>query len=158
MPLYRPNVALILRNPAGEILLCERNDYAGSWQFPQGGLKADENPLKGLRREVKEELDLPPSAYQVLARKGPYRYLFPEGRKKKGYDGQEQTYFLAQLTDETAEMRFKGKPPEFRAARWLAPWDFDLASTAEMRRNVYRDVFRDFFGINFPEPALSKSY
>lgn len=148
MPSYRPNVALILQNASGEILLCERHDWPGSWQFPQGGLKSKETPLEALHREVKEEIGLRPSAYRILSSKGPYRYRFPNGRNRKGYDGQEQTYFLAEILDPETPLKFKGDPPEFRAAQWIAPGEFQLSLTAEMRRNVYRDVFRDFFKID----------
>ena len=39
MPAYRPNAAIILRNSCGEILVCERSDWWGCWQFPQGRSK-----------------------------------------------------------------------------------------------------------------------
>lgn len=147
MPVYRPNVALILRNPAGEILVCERSDWTDCWQFPQGGVKKNEAVLEALKREVREELSLKPQSYKVLTSKGPYQYLFMEGRKKDGCDGQEQTYFLAELTDENADIRFDGESDEFRAARWLRPEAYDLAWVAPMKREVYRRVFRDFFDV-----------
>jgi putative (di)nucleoside polyphosphate hydrolase len=102
MPSYRPNAAIILRNSTGEILVCERRDWRGCWQFPQGGVKKSESLLDALHREVEEELGLTPSDYRILSSKGPYRYLFMNGRKKDGFDGQEQTYFLALLTIRTS--------------------------------------------------------
>ena len=50
--IYRENVAAILRNRRGEILVCERLDHAGAWQFPQGGIDAGETPEQALVREV----------------------------------------------------------------------------------------------------------
>lgn len=146
MPAYRPNVAFILRNAAGEILVCERSDWAGCWQFPQGGVKSGETLPDALAREVEEELGLLPHEYRVLSSRGPYRYLFTEGRKKGGFDGQEQTYFLAELTNAHAAIRFDGAH-EFRAARWLPPVSYHLDWIAPMKREVYARVFRDFFGI-----------
>jgi len=33
---FRPNVAAIIMNRKGEILVCERKKDRGAWQFPQG--------------------------------------------------------------------------------------------------------------------------
>ena len=68
------------------------------------------------------------------------------GRKKDGYDGQEQHYFLAELTIPEPVIRLEGSD-EFRAARWLPPSSFDLDWIGPMKREVYTSVFRDFFGI-----------
>lgn len=146
MPSYRPNAAIILRNSAEEILVCERSDWRGCWQFPQGGVKKGESLLDALHREVKEELGLTPSDYRILSSKGPYRYLFMNGHKKDGFDGQEQTYFLALLTNPRVAIHFDGSD-EFRAARWLPPASYDLNWIATMKRKVYAEVFRDFFDI-----------
>jgi len=146
MPRYRPNVALILRNAAGEILVCERSDWPGCWQFPQGGVKKSETIDEALVREVQEELGLGPKEYRVLTSKGPYRYLFANGRKKDGCDGQEQQYFLAELVP-GAVINLDGDDPEFRDARWLPPADYNLDWVAPMKREVYARIFRDFFSV-----------
>jgi putative (di)nucleoside polyphosphate hydrolase len=147
MPVYRPNVAFILRNAAGEILVCERSDWPGCWQFPQGGVKPAESLPDALAREVEEELGLLPHEYRILTSRGPYRYLFANGRKKDGCDGQEQHYFLAELVNAQPAIRFDGAH-EFRDARWLRPESYDLDWIAPMKREVYTQVFRDFFGID----------
>ena len=149
MPAYRPNVAFILRNAAGEILVCERSDWAGCWQFPQGGVKTGETLEAALEREVEEELGLLPREYRILSSRGPYRYLFAGGRKKDGFDGQEQQYFLAELASSHVTIRFEGAH-EFRAARWLPPASYHLNWIAPMKRDVYAQVFRDFFGVGEP--------
>lgn len=147
MVAYRPNVAFILKRDSGEILICERSDWAGCWQFPQGGKKASESAVEALHREVREELSLSPEDYRVLENRGPYRYLFANGRTKNGFHGQEQTYFLASLLAPESKLRFDGESPEFQAYRWIRPGDYNLSWVAPMKREVYRQVFRDFFGI-----------
>jgi putative (di)nucleoside polyphosphate hydrolase len=156
MPAYRPNAAIILRNSQGEILICERSDVLGCWQFPQGGVKKDETLLDALHREVEEELGLKPEDYRVLSKKGPYRYLFLNGRQKEGFDGQEQHYFLAELTKPETAVRLEGSD-EFRDARWLPPAAFDLDWIGPMKREVYTNVFRDFFGIE-PDELPSRKF
>ncbi len=58
---YRPNIAFILENPVGQVLIGERRDIPGSWQFPQGGVAETESLEEALHREVEEEILLPPS-------------------------------------------------------------------------------------------------
>lgn len=147
---YRPNVALILRREDGRVLLGERSDTAGAWQFPQGGAAPGESPEMALAREVEEELALPPAAYRVVERRGPYRYAFPAGRSKEGYGGQEQTYFLADFVGEETAILANPATVEFRAVRWVRPEEIDLAGVVPMKREVYRAVLRDFFGVDLP--------
>ena len=145
---YRPNVAAIVRRSDGKILVAERADVPGCWQFPQGGQKRTETPEQALRRELREELALEPGSYRCVAQRGPYRYRFMDGHTKDGFHGQEQTYFLLELlTDDESAVNVATAHPEFRAARWIAPGDFVLAWLPEFKRATYCRVFRDFFGI-----------
>jgi len=139
---FRRNVALILTRPGGEILVCERSGFKDSWQFPQGGARARETDLEALHREVSEEISLPPESYRVVLRHGPYRYVFRSGFRKEGCDGQEQIYFLAEWSGE-GEIVVDKK--EFRTFRWIRPEAFRIGWVPPIKREVYRQVFRDFF-------------
>src|ERR1700737_3920267 len=112
---YRPNVAAIIRKTNGKILIGERSDIRGAWQFPQGGIKKSETIDQALARELIEELSLKPSDYRVIDRKGPYRYLFAPGRVKEGFHGQEQTYLLVELMESDSSIDPNTNEPEFRA-------------------------------------------
>lgn len=144
---FRRNVALILRRPGGEILVCERSDFKGSWQFPQGGTKAGESDLEALYREVLEEIALLPDTYRVVCQHGPYRYVFRSGFRKEGCDGQEQIYFLA---DWLGTGQITVDEEEFCAFRWIRPEEFRMGWVSPIKRDVYRDVFRDFFQLDLP--------
>jgi len=146
-PLYRLNAAGILQRTDGRILVCERLKEAGSWQFAQGGVDPGETLEQALAREMEEELSLRPEDYLVITRKGPYRYLFGKGRKKKGFDGQEQTYFLTLMTCPETRINVITPHQEFRRSRWINPCEFDLCWLPEFKREVYRAVLFDFFGI-----------
>ena len=143
---YHPNVAAILRNSRGEILVCERIDTRGAWQFPQGGIDPGETPEEALRREVWEEISVR-DGYRIADRKGPYRYLYPNGSTKRGYHGKEQEYFLLDYTGDPGAIDLATKHPEFRQSRWISPGDFDIKWLPKMKQAVYRAVLDDFFGV-----------
>ncbi len=144
---YRANVAGILRNPAGQILVCERLGVPEAWQFPQGGIDEGETPEQALARELWEEIRVAPDHFGIVSRRGPYRYLYGNERIKKGFHGKEQLYFLCDFTGDNGHIDVATEHPEFQAFRWIAPGEFQLAWLPEMKREVYRAVFADFFGL-----------
>lgn len=144
---YRANVAAILRNTRGEILICERLNVSGAWQFPQGGIDEGESRESALERELWEEIGLRASDYRVVAQKGPYRYVFGNGREKKGFHGKEQYYFLCEFTGSERKINVETEHPEFRAWRWIVPAAFQMSWLPEMKQAVYRAVFTDFFKV-----------
>jgi putative (di)nucleoside polyphosphate hydrolase len=142
---YRPAVAAIIQDRSGRILICERADRPGAWQFPQGGIEAGETPEEALAREIFEEISLPRSAYGIAEVRGPYRYSFPAGITKKGFRGQAHYYFLLRLRGSKTLVNTTAANAEFRAARWIRPDEFDLSWLPPMKRRAYRRVLLDFF-------------
>lgn len=145
--LLRLNVAAILQNAEGKILICERLHTPGAWQFPQGGVDKGETLEEALARELVEEICVKPKHYRLLEGKGPYRYLYGDGRKVKGFHGKEQHFFLAEFSGPESAVDVKTRHPEFRAARWVMPQEFDVAWLPAMKRAVYQAVFMDFFRV-----------
>lgn len=145
-PSHRPNVAAILRRPDGRLLIGQRSDHPSCWQFPQGGVDKGESAREALVREVEEEVGLRAESYRVAEERGPYIYDFPGGPDRRGYLGQCQTYFLCDLSPGT-EISLVGTCGEFLDVRWAAPDEFPLDTVPAMKREVYRRVLRDFFGV-----------
>ena len=109
---YRPNAAALILDAKGKLLICERLDQPGSWQFPQGGVDTGETLKKGLFREVQEEVGFFSDQYKIKRIMGPYYYLYPPKimiRKlaSHGYHGQAQTYFLLQMKEKKPPPRFE---------------------------------------------------
>lgn len=150
MAKYRPNVAALLTNREGKLLVCERANNKGAWQFPQGGADKGEKLDAALAREVEEEIGLPPDSYKILEIRGVYTYLYPGQvkKQKKLFDGQEQTYYLCRLKKNAPEIELNGhKNPEFGRYKWIKPENFKLKWLPEFKRQVYRAVMLDFFGV-----------
>lgn len=150
--LYRPNAAIIYQRSNGTVLVCERVNPDGAWQFPQGGIKKGESPLSAACREGMEETGFRPNEYDVIAEHGPYRYDYPPKERervlrKRGipYAGQEQRYFLCRMHDDKAEPWLDNK--EFKGYKWVSPRAFDMECLPEFKRSVYKQVFHDFFGL-----------
>lgn len=157
MPKFRHNVAAILINSQGEVLVCERANNASAWQFPQGGVDKGEADIEALYREVEEEVGISNEHYDVIGVKGAYKYFYPpKVRAKKKWDGQKQTYFLCQMKAGAPDVDLGEKNAEFRDYDWVQPKEFDAAWLPEFKLEVYQEVMRDFFGVEIsPAPAGS---
>lgn len=148
MPSFRPNVAALIINREGELLVCERLKNKGSWQFPQGGVDKGEEIVDALMREIKEEVGLDAEDYKVVEYREKYYYLYPaQIRAKKKWDGQEQSYFLCKLKKKAKAPDLGQENPEFRDFDWVKPEDFDKEWLPDFKLEVYREVMWDFFGV-----------
>jgi putative (di)nucleoside polyphosphate hydrolase len=159
MATYRPNVAAILRNPkTGKILVGERIDHKGSWQFPQGGVDKGEDLIGALYREVEEEIGVPRELYTIVTCRTDYRYKFPAGHLKNGkYCGQTQTYFLCDYHGTDKDFDLDAHVKEFSRLKWIKPKKFRLWWVPRFKREVFRRVLRDFFDVTrLPETKKKK--
>ncbi|MDB4277104.1 RNA pyrophosphohydrolase [Akkermansiaceae bacterium] len=153
MSQYRPNVAALMVNPRGQILICERFKIPGSWQFPQGGVDEGEDIGGALIREIEEEIGLTAESYDVGKSKGGYRYEYPESvrRSKPSHKfrfiGQEQTYYLCRVHEDYPKLDLMGEPREFSQSKWIHPEEFELGWLPGFKAKVYREVMKDFFGV-----------
>src|SRR5688500_10616459 len=105
---FRAGAGAVVTDGAGRVLVFERRDVRGAWQFPQGGMKHDESPTETIFRELKEETGLTRSSVRLIARyPGLLTYeLPPAARTPKTGRGQSQYWFFFRLTRPQVLTRF----------------------------------------------------
>ena len=143
---FRAGVGVVVTDGAGLVLVCERSDWPGAWQFPQGGLDAGEAPAAAAGRELEEETAISADQVELVAEVPEWlAYEVPaEHRKAKTGWGQVQRWYLFRLLPGAAGPDLaRAKDDEFSAFRWVT-----LAEAAEgaveFRQPVYRRLLAEF--------------
>ncbi|PTW62874.1 putative (di)nucleoside polyphosphate hydrolase [Breoghania corrubedonensis] len=157
LPCYRPCVGIMLINPAGLVWVGKRTkggpehvDATHSWQMPQGGIDAGEEPLSAALRELYEETSV--KSVSLLAEAPDwYTYDLPDPVARKSwkgrYHGQAQRWFAFRFEGDEGEIDVirppEGNKPEFSQWRWE-----QAARLPELiipfKRQVYEDVVSAF--------------
>jgi putative (di)nucleoside polyphosphate hydrolase len=135
---FRQGIVAVLRDARGRVLLGERSDHPGSWQFPQGGVEPGETHEDAFFRELREELG---NGSCRILRGGdrPVRYRWPEPGRD-GVHGQEQRWFLGEfLEGETP--RLDESDHCFRDWRW-AGLEEALRLVVSWKRPAYVEGLR----------------
>jgi putative (di)nucleoside polyphosphate hydrolase len=139
-PAYRPCVLAVFTNASGKVLVAERVEPKGAWQFPQGGIEAGETAEAALFREMKEELGT--DAFEVARRgAGLVRYDFPVGgsaAKAKKFRGQEQVWFHVTFRGGAAPDLAQATHREFGATAWVSVAEA-LERCVDWKKAAYRE-------------------
>ena len=149
---YRSNVAIILSDGKGRVLLAKRIGQA-SWQFPQGGIDSDEMPQEALYRELNEEVGLNKSDVEVLQESRQWlKYRIPRNMQRKRTKpicvGQKQKwFFLKLLADESRIKLDMTESPEFDEWQWVNYW-YPLTAVIAFKQKVYQQALQEFAKIN----------
>ena len=121
---YRANVGVVLFHRDGRVWLGRRahTPPPHQWQFPQGGVDADEDLEAAARRELAEETGAVSVSY-LSRTDGWIIYDYPAGfagaKASRGYRGQKQVWFAFRFEGQEAEFDLGGHhEPEFDAWRW----------------------------------------
>ena len=142
--LYRRCVGTIVFYK-GKVLLCERLDTPGAWQFPQGGAEPGEDTETTARRELREETSIISVKTEAVINT-PLRYDFPPEVKKKSkwqYAGQEMRWVLFRFCGDEKEINLATENPEFSRYAWE---DIDEAvkRIVDFKKNVYTEAVKIF--------------
>lgn len=144
---YRPNVGIILANTKGQVLWARRIGQ-DAWQFPQGGIRADETPLQALYRELDEEVGLSPNDVEVIAcTRGWLKYRLPKRLMRHNSlpvcIGQKQKWFLLRMTCRDQKVNVSnGSTPEFDGWEWVSYW-YPLTQVVSFKKQVYRQALAE---------------
>jgi putative (di)nucleoside polyphosphate hydrolase len=145
----RPNVGIVLINPAGKVWLGRRAkaNPPHNWQFPQGGIDAGESGLEAAVRELHEETGVH-SVHLIGRTRDWLGYEFPpehQGSKiARGWRGQKQLWFAFAFDGEDSEIDVSAHDDiEFDAWRW-ADLDEALDHVIDFKRETYREVIAAF--------------
>ena len=129
---FRQGIVAVIINERGQVLMAERSDYPGNWQFPQGGIDGDETPEQALYREVQEELGN--GEISILKTgQGKSQYRWPEAGKK--HVGQEHTWFLVEF-NKNEKPNLKKSDGCFQDWKWEVP-ELVLAQIYDWKRPAY---------------------
>jgi putative (di)nucleoside polyphosphate hydrolase len=144
---FRANVGIVLLNAQGQVFWGRRIGMS-AWQFPQGGINADESVEQAMFRELREEVGLEPADVEIVACTRRWlRYRLP--RRFIRYDqhplciGQKQRWFMLRMVagDERVNLAWAAEP-EFDRWRWIGYWD-SLRYVVPFKRGVYERALHE---------------
>lgn len=144
---FRPNVGIVICNPAGQLLWAKRIRQA-AWQFPQGGIDEHESLEHALYRELDEEVGLQEQDVTILHQtKDWLHYRLPKQFIRKHQMpqciGQKQKWFLLSLdSGDNQVVLDKHEKPEFDQWQWVSYW-YPLGQVIEFKKEVYRNALKE---------------
>ena len=129
-------------------MLWARRVGQNGWQFPQGGIREDEEPEEALYRELYEELGLTPDCVEILgSTKAWLKYDLPRRYVRRNTApvciGQKQRWYLLALRSSEAAVCLDAyETPEFDDWRWINYWR-PYREVIFFKRNVYRRALEE---------------
>ncbi len=157
---FRANVGIVLANESNQLFWARRVGRRG-WQFPQGGIRPDEDPLNAMYRELHEEIGLSDDDVELIGETSDWlRYRLPRRYQRSNSTplcvGQKQRWYLLRLTSPEERVRFdRSAKPEFDHYRWVDFW-YPPERVIFFKRKVYRQALQELAPYLFPEGAPHK--
>ncbi|MCY4443236.1 MAG: NUDIX domain-containing protein [Proteobacteria bacterium] len=130
-----------------EVLVLERFDTPGAWQFPQGGIESGESAEQALVREMQEELGC--GEFQILQSSADMIYYdFPTtliAPISKMFRGQKSRWYLCAFGEPFEVMGVdlsRATDREFADFRWVKPYEA-YEHTIYWKKDAYRKGLKD---------------
>jgi RimJ/RimL family protein N-acetyltransferase/8-oxo-dGTP pyrophosphatase MutT (NUDIX family) len=128
LPTKRVIAQGLIRNDAGQILLCELT-YKKEWDLPGGVVDPHESPAQAVIREVREELEIEVSPQLLVA----VNWL----PKWRGWDDAMLFVFDLGVQDDVIA-RARLEPRELRSVHWCTPEDVESRAAPYVTRMMRR--------------------
>ena len=142
---YRRNVAAVVVDAEGRVLLGRKNATSRFLHFPQGGVGHKETFEQALWRELAEETGLTSQHLQIVARVGGLCYHYRKKNKKsKIWVGQQQTYYLLRCTQAYVAADAT-RSAEFSSLEWVPFRELSPELFVSFKREVAEEVLELFF-------------
>jgi len=144
---FRPNVGIILLNHKNQVFWGKRI-RTHSWQFPQGGINADETAEQAMYRELHEEVGLTKKDVEILGvTRGWLRYRLPKRMIRRNQFplciGQKQKWFMLRMLSRDEAVKIDcSDTPEFDGWRWVSYW-YPVGQVVSFKKEVYRKAMRE---------------
>ncbi len=158
---YRLNVGMILCNDKGRVLWARRAGMR-SWQFPQGGIKCNEDPERAMYRELYEEIGLRDKHVRIIGRTRDWLYYKLPDRYIRKHSlplciGQKQLWYILRLIAHESHIRLNcSRRPEFDAWCWVDYWS-PASAVVYFKRDVYRRALTELGPHLLPEKVPMKT-
>lgn len=143
---FRANVGILLSNVEGK-LFWGRRVGMDAWQFPQGGIRNNEDVEHAMFRELREEIGLLPEHVEIIASTNDWlRYWIPKRYLRYQAQplciGQKQIWYLLRLIADESKVSLNNcVKPEFDQWRWIDYWD-PVRQVVAFKRSVYNEALR----------------
>ncbi|MBP7281764.1 MAG: RNA pyrophosphohydrolase [Leptospiraceae bacterium] len=140
---YRKNVGVVVFNSKGLVLLGNRISNRSSWQFPQGGMDDNEEPIVAAKRELYEEVGIDNAEF-VYEIPEWLNYDFPENMDLphlKEYRGQTQKWFLAYWDYPTSKCKLDVHEREFETVQFF-PLKNAGNTVIEFKKEIYKKLIQ----------------
>lgn len=139
---YRANVGIIICNDQRQVIWAKRLNQ-NAWQFPQGGIDANESTIDAMYRELWEETGLKTQHVALIKETETwYRYKIPKRMIRHNSVpvciGQKQKWFLLQLQARESDIDLAAtKKPEFDDWKWVDFW-WPCQQVVSFKRRIYQ--------------------
>lgn len=145
---YRKGIGAIVLSKDNKIIAFQRYDFDKNWQGVEGGCDSKEKPRETLFREIKEEIGLDKTDYNIIKEFNEFiPYKFPDGIKK-GINsiGQKKKFFLIKLKNEDQKFDFSSFNPdgnEFKDSKFVTAEEL-IKLVPQFKRDLYKKVLNGF--------------
>jgi len=138
---FRAGAGVMILNGDDQVIMFERSDLIGEFQFSQGGLDEGEDPKIGAFRELYEETGISEDQITILGEL-PYWVSYDADitrGKTIDYRGQTQRWFYARLNEGIDIDLETAQDKEFISYKWVS-LDQSLESIVAFKKPMYVQI------------------